>query len=130
MPIQEIPFNHFFVETQDKIKEYMYKTLNPYTMKFLKAEDVYFAIGVLDKDTIEIYSTVGTGIQGFREFIKSCKTNGINILRFSCSEYNKTTQAIYRYAGAKKISETKNFYSNGDTCFRYELNIKESKRLN
>lgn len=128
--MQEITFAHFFIETQDTIEPYIYKTINPYNMKFLKSKDIYLAVGVLETGTMEVYSTVGKGIDGFRELIKNCKRNDISILKFGCSENNITTQAIYKYAGAEKVEEIKNFYSNGDTCFRYVLKINESKRLN
>ena len=127
--ISEITFQHFFVETASKIEPYMYKMLNPYTMKFFKADTVYFAAVTVGDKEIEVTCTVGTGITGFREFVKSCKAVGIEILRFGCSEHNKTVQTIYRYAGAVKTGETKNYYSNGDSSYGYELNIKESKRL-
>jgi hypothetical protein len=130
MAVQEITFQHWFIETQNLIPEYMYRTINPYTMKFLKADGVYFAIGVTDPGVMDVFSTIGSGLQGFRDLVTSCKNNGITMLRFGCSANNSVVQAIYRYAGAKKVGEQEKFYSNGDTLFKYELNIAESKRFN
>lgn len=128
--ITEIDFKHFFVENKEVIPYYMISTLNPYTMRFFKVDKVYFATSFVNSETIEVCSTIGSGATGFREFLKSVKDNGIKKLTFGCSENNKTTQALYRYAGAVKTEEIPGYYSNGDACYRYELDLINNKRFN
>lgn len=126
---EEIQFNHFFMETKEKIEPYLYKFLNPYTMRFYKTDGIYFALIFLDNETVEVCMTVGEGPNGFRDFFKACDLYNVKLLKFVSSEHNKRLQTLYKYVGAVKKSEIPNFYSDNSTGYYYELDIINSKRL-
>ena len=129
MIMDRISFNHFFIETKNRMPEGWFACINPETMTFWKVGDAYFAITLLG-DIANIDMVIETGknnLDSFRCLYKSLKSGGFKKLIFGTASDNKRMQTLYKYAKAKHLGTNKDVFKSGDSWEKYELDLTIKK---
>ncbi len=128
-PLEKITFNHFFMETKDKITPALYRMLNPDFMSFIKTGRVYMAI--LEKDkTLNIAIAVGEDINKdcWQVIWEESHKANFDYIEFSTLETNKKMQTLAKYVGAKETDRILNYLDLGTTLINYKLDLHAPNR--
>lgn len=126
--LDRISFNHFFMETKDKITPELYRKLNPEIMSFFKSGDSYLALTNQGQD-LTIAMLIGSGLDWIHDLRRECIKYNVLTVNFYTSINNKIVQRIAKYAKAEEIEKISNFYGDGIDGILYQIDLTDTKRF-
>jgi hypothetical protein len=121
--MEEIPFQHFYVEIKSKLKDiYLFRAINPYT-RFFKLEDLYLST-TAQNDVLIIELAVGkVKLQNIHEIIELAKNMNIKEIQFFTSDTNFKVQSLAEHFKCELVSKIKDFYGQGTLALHYRRTL-------
>lgn len=127
MYLDEITFQHFFLEVKQAVSKDLLEIVNPNIMKFFKYGNIYLALSN-PSDKLVVNFAINTGkknegdwVEEMRKFAIRQKFKGII---FHTSESNKIVQNIANSRGCKLVDTIDDYYANGEKMLVFEYQIQ------